>query len=415
MEKTTPIQPHDQHPTCRNLTTILSIDGGGIRGIIPAAILAFLESQLQELDGKEARLADYFDVIAGTSTGGLVTAMLATPNENNRPLFDAKDIKPFYLEHGPRIFPQYSGLFGAIRKIFRSLTGPKYDGKYLHGVLTEKLGETRLDSTLTNVVIPTFDIKHLQPTIFSSHEAKKDPCLNARLSDICIGTSAAPTYLPAHHFSHRNGDGNFSKFNLIDGGVVANNPALVAINQVTKQILDENPDFFPTKSTDYGQFLVISIGTGSGKIEKRYNAKMAAKWGLLNWLIHGGSVPLVDVFTQASSDMVDLNLAVVFQALHSEENYLRIQDDTLTGTAASVDDSTIENLNKLVEIGERLLKKHVSRVNLQTGLFEPVKHCGTNEEALRLLAKKLSQERKCREGKLAYKENLKVDQAATHL
>ncbi|KAG2666427.1 hypothetical protein I3843_15G058000 [Carya illinoinensis] len=391
---------HTQQPTSDNLITILSIDGGGIRGIIPATILAFLESQLQELDGEEARLVDYFDVIAGTSTGGLVTAMLAAPNENNRPLFDAKDIKPFYLQHGPSIFPQESGIYGGIKTIFRSLIGPKYDGKYLHRILREKLGETRLDSTLTNVVIPTFDIKYLQPTIFSSYEAKKNCCANARLSDICIGTSAAPTYLPAHYFKHKNDVGNDSEFNLIDGGVVANNPALVAINQATKQIYDANPDFFPIKSTDhYGRFLVISIGTGSGKIEKRYNAKMAAKWGILNWLLHGGSVPLVEVFTQSSADMVDLNLAVVFQALHSEENYLRIQDDTLSGTEASVDASTKENLNKLVEIGEKLLKKPVSRVNLQTGLSEPVKHCGTNEEALRKLAKKLSQERKRRQGK----------------
>ncbi|PON31791.1 Patatin-related protein [Parasponia andersonii] len=89
-----------------NVITVLSIDGGGIRGIIPGTILSCLESELQKLDGEEARIADYFDVIAGTSTGGLVTAMLTAPDENKRPLFAAKDINDFYLEHCPKIFPQ---------------------------------------------------------------------------------------------------------------------------------------------------------------------------------------------------------------------------------------------------------------------------------------------------------------------
>jgi patatin-like phospholipase/acyl hydrolase len=61
---------------------------------------------VKKLDGEDARLADYFDVISGTSTGGLVTAMLTAPNEQNRPLFAAKDINDFYLENSPRIFPQ---------------------------------------------------------------------------------------------------------------------------------------------------------------------------------------------------------------------------------------------------------------------------------------------------------------------
>ncbi|KAL8128149.1 hypothetical protein AgCh_014928 [Apium graveolens] len=365
-----------QPPTYGNLITVLSIDGGGIRGLIPATILEFLESQLQEIDGEEARLADYFDVIGGTSTGGLVTAMLTVPDENKRPLFAAKDIKPFYLQHCPKIFPQR-------RSVFKLFSGPKYDGKYLHDVVREKLRETKLHQTLTNVVIPTFDIKRLQPTIFSTYEAKKNPCFDAGLSDICISTSAAPTYLPAYNFDTCDSEGNVREFNLIDGGVAANNPTLVAMTEVTKQIFDGNPDFFPIKPVDYGRFLIVSVGTGSAKIEQKYDAKSAAKWGVLGWLLHHGSTPLVDVFTQASSDMVDYHLSVVTQALHCEANYLRIQEDTLTGIDSSVDISTKENLEKLVGIGENLLNKPVSRINLDNGAYEKVENGGTNAEELK--------------------------------
>lgn len=385
-----------QPPTYGNLVTILSIDGGGVRGIIPATILAYLESQLQELDGKDARLADYFDVIAGTSTGGLVTAMLTAPNEHNRPLFAAKDIKEFYLEHSPKIFPQNRGLFASIRNTLKLLNGPKYDGAYLHHIIREKLGESRLHQTLTNVVIPTFDIKNMQPTIFSSYEVKDSPLLDARLSDICISTSAAPTYLPAYHFKNQDDQGNVREFHLIDGGVAANNPALLAINQVTKQMFNQHPDFFPIKAMEVERLLVISIGTGSAKLEKKYSAKMAASWGVLGWLLNGGSTPLVDVFSQASGDIVDLLNFVVFQAFHSEDKYLRIQDDTLIGTECSVDVSTEENLNRLVTIGERLLKKPVSRINLEMGICDPIPNGGTNEEALKRFAKLLSDERRLR-------------------
>jgi patatin-like phospholipase/acyl hydrolase len=68
--------------------------------------LLHMHGYLQKLDGEEARIADYFDVIAGTSTGGLITTMLTAPNENSRPIYAAKDIKTFYFENGPKIFPQ---------------------------------------------------------------------------------------------------------------------------------------------------------------------------------------------------------------------------------------------------------------------------------------------------------------------
>ncbi|KAH9711826.1 Patatin-like protein 3 [Citrus sinensis] len=288
--------PANQPPTYANLITILSIDGGGIRGIIPGVILAYLESQLQD-----ARLADYFDVIAGTSTGGLITAMLTAPKEQNRPMSAAKDIVPFYIRHGPKIFPQLRGMLAnSVVNRVRALMGSKYDGKYLHKVIKEDLKDTKLHQTLTNVVIPTFDIKKLQPTIFSSFQVAASPDLDAQLADIAIGTSAAPTYFPAYYFENPDEHGTLKEFNLIDGGVAANNP-----------------------------------------------------------------------------------------------------DDTLQGDLSSIDLTTPENSENLVRAGETLLKKPVSRINLDTGLYEPIENgsAGTNEEALKRFAKMLSDERKLRESK----------------
>ncbi|XP_052885943.1 patatin-like protein 2 [Gossypium arboreum] len=507
-------------PIYRNLTTVLSIDGGGIRGIIPGIILGFLESELQKLDGEDARLADYFDVIAGTSTGGLVTAMLTCPNDKNRPLFAAKDIKDFYLTNCPKIFPQPGcPLFSQTTKVLKALSGPRYDGKYLHYIIKKKLEGKRLNETLTNVVIPTFDIKLLQPVIFSSFQVKKNPTLNALLSDICIATSAAPTYLPAHYFktivfkrkkrennlidvgvaannpvcidkeerennvidggvaannpvcideeereynlidgcvaannpvcmdkearennlidggvaannpvcmdkeARENNliDGGVAaynpvciekeerEYNLIDGGVAANNPTLLAMGEVSRDIIDKNVDLGTqenkndnskrcTEAIDYSKFLVISLGTGSSseaKTTTKYSAKQAAEWGMLGWLTSGGSTPLVDVFTQASGDMVDLHLSVLFKALDHSDKYLRIQDDKLKGDVSSVDIATRTNLDELVKVGEKLLRDPVSRVDLVTGKFKPVTE-ETNERALKRFAKLLSEERQKR-------------------
>ncbi|CAA0824901.1 Patatin-like protein 2 [Striga hermonthica] len=375
------------------LIRVLSIDGGGVRGIIPGVILGFLESELQKLDGPHARIADYFDVVAGTSTGGLVTAMLTAPDRENRPLFTAKEVKDFYLQHCPKIFPQRRG--NIVSRCVKSLWGPKYDGKYLHALLKEKLGDTRLNEALTNVVIPTFDINKLQPTIFSTYEGKNRSSLNAPLSDICIGTSAAPTYLPAHYFETEGSLGKTRQFNLIDGGVFANNPTLCAIEQIIKNEMktQQNSSLF---ANEHGRFLVLSLGTGSPKRkEKYYEAKKARKWGPLGWLFSCGSTPLLDVLTQ---DLTDYHNPVVLQTLHSQENYLRVHDDTLTGVASSLDVASEKNLSRLVKVGESLLKKPVSRVDLETGVLVPAGQ-GTNEEALIRLAGILSKEKRIRDAK----------------
>jgi len=392
---------HETDPEKVKLVTVLSIDGGGVRGIIPATILAFLEEKLQELDGPDARIADYFDVVAGTSTGGLLAAMLTAPglqdhDGRRRPLFDAKDLAQFYIDHSPKIFPQKNWILSKIAGTLRMVRGPKYDGKYLHGLLRQHLGDMRLDKALTNVVIPTFDIALLQPTIFSSFELKRRPSKNALLADICISTSAAPTFFPAHYFETEDGDGRTRAFNLVDGGLAANNPTLCAMGQVSKDIILGDDDFFPVKPADYGKFMVISVGCGSNR-DRRYSAKAAAKWGIFNWLIKDGTAPIIDMFNSASADMVDIHLCVLFRALHSSENYLRIQYDQLTGSAGSIDDCSKENMDKLVQIGKDLLSQNVSRVDLETGKNKDVPSAGTNAEQLAKFAKQLSDERRRRQ------------------
>ncbi|XP_074584882.1 patatin-like protein 2 [Curcuma longa] len=178
-----------------------------------------------------------------------------------------------------------AGILNPVLKLISAVAGPKYDVEYLRSKIRELLGDTKLSETLTNVVIPAFDIKFLHPTIFSSFKMKSEPLKDAMLSDICIGTSAAPTYFPAHYFATEDAAGGRREFNLVDGCVAANNPTLALMSQVMKAISLRKADFFPIcRPTDYGKFLVISLGAGSNKQEKRYSAKESGRWGVLAWL-----------------------------------------------------------------------------------------------------------------------------------
>ncbi|GLU18838.1 hypothetical protein SLE2022_351150 [Rubroshorea leprosula] len=167
--------------------------------------------------------------------------------------------------------------------------------------------------------------------------------------------------------------------NLIDGSVAANNPTLVAMEEAKKEMTEINQRQTQCKR--------------GGQME----------WNLFGWLRS-----MVEVFTQASADMVDYHISVVLKMLQSEDNYLRIQDDTLSGVLGSIDIATKKNLDDLVEVGEKLLKKPVSKVNMETGLIEPVSKVnmetgliepcgqGSNEEALKRFAKILSDEERRR-------------------
>ena len=168
------------------------------------------------------------------------------------------------------------------------------------------------------------------------------------------------------------------------------------MTHVSKQILLGNQDFFPIKPADYGKFMVLSLGTGSAKVEEKFDAVQSSKWGLLGWVYNKGATPIIDSFSQASADLVDIHASVLFQALRSEKSYLRIQDDELAGDTASVDVATRENLDRLVGVGRALLTRPACKVNVETGKNEPDGDRGTNEKELIHFAKMLVDERRAR-------------------
>ncbi|XAR48325.1 hypothetical protein NMG60_11031100 [Bertholletia excelsa] len=337
-----------------NLVTVLSIDRGGIKGIIPAVILKYLQTALQKKD-PNARIANHFDVVAWTSTGGLMTDMFTTPdpNNSNHPLFAAEEKIEFYKDEGPHIFNQTNSEWNT------TTPSPKYDGEYLRKIICEKLNQTRLRQTLTNVVIPTFDIKLLQPTIFSIFKLETHPSLDALLSDISIATSAAPLYSLPIDFENNN-----IELNLVDGGLAASNPVLVTIREVA-QAMDRNGN---------SKFLLLSLGTGlylmlrdstlvmsvipeteTPKLVEKYNAKIAANWAVVQWELG----LITEAYSLGAKDMTSFYVASVFQGLQSENNYLRIEiilrimifacEYDLDPSVASTGNTTQANLDNLEE------------------------------------------------------------------
>lgn len=93
----------------------------------------------------------------------------------------------------------------------------------------------------------------------------------------------------------------------------------------TGTVFPGEPKELPAQTLEYGKYLVVSLGSGTSKTEKKYNAEMAAKWGILGWLYKEGQSPLVDAFMFANADMVDIHMSMIFRSIKCEQNYLRIQ------------------------------------------------------------------------------------------
>ncbi|EFJ28353.1 hypothetical protein SELMODRAFT_231548 [Selaginella moellendorffii] len=344
---------------------VLSIDGGGVRGLIPAQILIFLEECLQELDGPDARIADYFDVVAGTSTGGLISIMLAAPDAQRRPLFTAKGINKFYLDNCKTIFNR--DRMTSIRAMF----GPKYSPTNLEHLLESYLKDTRIRDTVTELLVTAFDTRLQNPVFFTTAAGRVDPTKNALLREIARGTSAAPTFFPPVRFSCED-----SEYHLTDGGLVANNPTFLALVEAfkdpqTNKLLKDSKRtllevrFFSLKKR-FNDCLVLSLGCGT--LPFSYEAQEISKWGALGWVLHKDGAPIINMLLDASSDMMDNNIALMFKTGFCDKNLIRTT--RLSKTAAEVDNSTPENLKNLAALGQELLDERLARTNFVTGKFQ---------------------------------------------
>jgi len=297
---------------------ILSIDGGGIRGLIPAVVLAEIERRTQR------RIADLFDLIAGTSTGGILACALTAPGEQDAgsPRFTAAELSGLYEEEGPGIFSR--SLLKRITSV-EGLLDERYEDDGLNRALATYLQDTRLRDALTPILVTAYDIEQRAAFFFRTGRAVSDAAHDFSMVDVARATSAAPTYFEPIEVADAAG---VRRYPLVDGGVFAINPAMCAYADV--------PD--PSRIE-----LIASLGTG--KVTRPIEYRNARSWGQLEW-----ARPLIDVVFDGVADTVDFQLS----RLLAGGSYLRLQPE-LRRASDDLDDASASNLARLREEAEALI------------------------------------------------------------
>jgi patatin-like phospholipase/acyl hydrolase len=314
---------------------ILSIDGGGIRGIIPGQVLIALEKQLQQLSGKpDMRIADAFDMIAGTSTGGILTCLYLCPDAGTgKPRFSAADAVNLYLQHGDNIFDV--SVFKEITSL-GGLAGAKYSAAHLEQVLRDYLGDLKLSELLRPCLITAYDITRRAAKFFNSADVPElGPARDFYARDVARATSAAPTYFePANITAFDR-----AVYPLVDGGMFANNPTMCACVEAF--------GFDPELAVS--DLKVLSLGTGAA--DAAYHYSEAKKWGKVQW-----AIPALEILMSSGSETVDYQMKTLFASAGRPEQYLRLQLDLadFPDVDGAMDNASEENMQALADAGQTL-------------------------------------------------------------
>ena len=299
---------------------ILSIDGGGIRGIIPSLVLDYLERE----SGKS--VYELFDLCVGTSSGGIIALGLSQADQVGKAKYSALDLAEFFEVSGDKIFQR------TVWRNIRSAGGvldELYSARPLEAALRKYFSDTRLGETLGSTMVPSYDIENRRTVFLKSwhpdHEAIK-------CRDAARATSAAPTFFEPALI---NVDGDQRA--LIDGGVFVNSPVVCAYAEGLKLFPDE-------------PLMVVSLGTG--QLVRPIPYESAKDWGQAGWVM-----PLLDCMfdgaTKAANHQMQMFLG---------DRYIRLQV-TLDEANDDMDDASDSNIANLKHIAQRLIRENQSTLD----------------------------------------------------
>jgi patatin-like phospholipase/acyl hydrolase len=286
---------------------ILSIDGGGIKGVLPAVWLAELEKKLGSPLNKN------FDLVIGTSTGAGIACGVGLGMPANTYL-------DMYMKYGKDIFPGFwKRLPSRMKRFFtQGISHPKFDGKGLDRSLVKIFGDQRMHHMEIPVLITAYNTQRRSAKVFKSTK-RADSFLSA--VDVCRASMAAPTYLPGHVIR---------KQPYIDGGAFANHPVMCGIAEACRM---------GTKKED-----IIAVAIGTGDSDDPITARHTKEWGGLEWVL-----PIIDVLMDGSEDSNDYIARQVLE----QGNYIRIQ----TKVNSKMDNTKDKNLESLQDAAYRWLER----------------------------------------------------------
>lgn len=371
---------------------VLSIDGGGIKGIVPAMILA----EIEKITGKS--ICELFDFIAGTSTGGILALGLTIPSREDhaKPRFAAKELVDLYRKKGEIIFQRrqhkklnfFDNAKTSALKIILNKFAPdvepedlfssRYSRKGKEDVINHYLGNTSIKEALTEILITSYATNCRKPIFFTSNSKKEQEYKNSQfyrvicegytMKNAALATSAAPTYFKPYLIDAINHPDR--EYTLVDGGVFANNPTTIAIIEAMSSYKAKTGE-----NISLDELLVVSIGTGRKTC--KLDIKDIAEWGQIKWI-----EPLIDMTLNSQSEVVDYQieqlLSSKFEPNIQKPKYYRFQpkyletqnldeysmgSDDLIYVNDSMDDTSSDNISNLIRASYRFID--MERVNLE--------------------------------------------------